>query len=237
MNFRYWFCAGLLFAASGCHFDGSAYNDQSETGEDLAEPGNGDDSLVPKPPDTVNPLIIHAISETTEDGHLEEGSFEELEAMDDTYEMILAAVDKDVEKLQQRWQLGEVPAGQYKLAIAVEAYSPLDPELYEVSYRVGDGEWIDVFQFASGTSIITGTMMSEREEDIQVVASGELELRAKLIDEAPVVQADESGVFKYFPPSYWNGRGEDEEPPEPDPVRKMSVNYLSLQLTPATAGN
>lgn len=244
MKFRPWIYAALLIAASGCHFDGSADNRQNDPGDELAEPDNsgGDDSLVPKPPDTETLLSIYAISESTKYGELAEGSYEDLEAMDETYETILAAVDSDVEKLEQRWKLGEVDAGSYQLAIAVDAYSPIDPETYEVSYRVGDsddpGEWTYAFQFESGISTTSGTFMSVVEEDILVEASGELELRAKLIDDAPVVEAD-NGLFSYIPsgggPSGGGGGGGPGG--EPDPVRTLSVNYLSLQPTVVTAGN
>jgi hypothetical protein len=228
MPHRRWICTAILLTATfttACHFDPSTDNDVLDP-EQLDEPADeGDSTLNPKPPEAETSLLLHAVREDIRRGYLVDGDFRATTTMDKTVEKILGELSSDTELLKQRWYLDAVPEGQYEMTLVAKAYSPIDPERYQVSYRMSDSsDWMELFRFSSG-SVLTSHVYR-----VDVPSLGDLEIEATLMDDAPIVEQSEDGIsFNNWPGSGNNGNGNSYEVQKA--YRILSVDYLGLRQT------
>jgi hypothetical protein len=209
-----WLFAGILFSASACHFDSSTAN--LDFGDDAEDSEPGSDPTAPDSPDRPTPAPTYfASGETTTEGALEQGSYEDIFVQDDTAEVIRAEVKSSLEKLSHTWTFENVPAGQYELTLVAHPYSP-ELEFFKVDYKAGSKDSTQVLVMPSGST------MTSFVARVDVATQTDVEIRAKLQDGATVVEEEpEPGIGFGWPGGFHNGN-------DPVAYRALGVDYIVL---------
>ncbi len=227
MATRFSVLAPLLLVATACQFDGSSDLFESDQ---IGDPAEAEPAPDPNPPapdlNPPAPAPIIPFDEDTEDGTKLEGTYEDLEAMDDSAELIKGAIDNREEELDQRWFFDTLAAGQYELTFAALAFSPnpIGPEELAISYRVPDGFWVELFEME------TGTGMTSYVDTINLTTASKVEIRAELDGFTPaLVSYDDNGIIMYKVVGFFDN---DEDSQELEPQRTLRADQVVLTAKP-----
>lgn len=218
MRLHHWFFAGVLISASACAFDGST--DYESEGRRVGDPVQGDPTQNPPGPEPVPTFF--ASGEITSQGQLLEGSYLDVVDLDGNTEFILAEIQSEVEKLEHRWDFSALPAGQYELTFVAHPQSPMDQEYFTVDFRLSGS--------STRTQIMilpTGDRMSEFVGRVDLPADADVEIRARLVDDAGVLDEPSGPGMGWWSAS--NGNDDDDD--KPSPYRALEVDFVRLTQT------